>query len=67
MRHIKSFNRFHAEKLFLEKKREEISNESESTKEWKKIHENKDVGWNELEGNDKLFDKFIKRITIQKS
>ena len=58
-RNIKSFNAFHKDKLFLEKRKEELSNESESTKKWKQMQESVDIGWSEFRGNDDLMNSYI--------
>lgn len=62
-RNIKSFNTFHREKLFLEKRREEVSNETDNTKKWKKMQEDSECGWSEFKGNDELMDTYINYCT----
>ena len=62
-RNIKSFNAFHKDKLFLEKRKEELSNESTSTKKWKQMQEDVDIGWNEFRGNDDLMNSYINYCT----
>jgi len=63
MRNIKSFNQFHKDKLVVEKRREELSNESESTKKWKRMQEGVECGWNEFSGNEELMDDYVKYCT----
>ena len=62
-RNLKSFNAFHKDKLFLEKRKEELSNESESTKKWKQMQESVDIGWSEFRGTDDLMDTYVKYCT----
>ena len=62
-RNIKSFNTFNKEKLFLEKRREEVSNETDNTKKWKKMQEDSECGWGEFKGNDELMDTYIDYCT----
>ena len=65
MRNIKSFDIFHKEKLFLEKRRDELSNESNNSKKWKRMQEDADIGWSEFHGNDELMDDYVKYCTRQ--
>tara|TARA_R110000744_G_scaffold143930_1_gene255908 strand:+ start:331 stop:546 length:216 start_codon:yes stop_codon:yes gene_type:complete len=62
-RKIKSFGEFHREKLFVEKRRAELSNETDNTKKWKKMQEDSECGWSEFRDNDELMDTYIDYCT----
>jgi len=62
-RKIKSFGEFHREKLVVEKRRAELSNETDNTKKWKRMQESVECGWSEFKGNDELMDTYIKYCT----
>jgi len=62
-RNLKSFGEFHRENLVVEKRRVELSNESDNTKKWKKMQEDTECGWNEFKGNDELMDTYVKYCT----
>ena len=62
-RNLKSFGEFHRENLVVEKRREELSNESDNTKKWKKMQESIECGWSEFRGNDELMDTYVKYCT----
>ena len=63
MENIKSFGEFHREKLVVEKRRAELSNETDNTKKWKRMQESVECGWSEFKGNDELMDTYIKYCT----
>lgn len=62
-RNLKSFGVFHRDRLFVEKRRAELSNESDNTKKWKKMQENIECGWSEFRGNNELMDIYVKYCT----
>ena len=62
-RNLKSFGEFHRENLVVEKRRVELSNESDNTKKWKKMQEDTECGWSEFKGNDELMDTYVKYCT----
>ena len=62
-RKIKSFGEFHREKLVVEKRRAELSNETDNTKKWKRMQESVECGWSEFKGNDELMDTYINYCT----
>ena len=63
MENIKSFGEFHREKLVVEKRRAELSNETDNTKKWKRMQESVECGWSEFNGNDELMDTYINYCT----
>ena len=62
-KNLKSFGEFHRENLVVEKRRAELSNESDNTKKWKKMQEDTECGWSEFRGNDELMDTYVKYCT----